>query len=132
MKEKTLCGRKSEVDEYGNLGFGLTFLSFRSLPHKFSLVYGHHHDHQDHQDHQDHHRPLACHPHPRHKFSAISQLITTIIISFLTITKIIYTNIIATTLIISIKEAIMQEKCSFFFLTLFKRGGSFPCSKIML
>ena len=127
MKEKTLCGKKSEVDEYGNLGFGLTFLSFRSLPHKFSLVYGHHHDHQDHQDHQDHHRPLACHPHPRHKFSAISQLITTIIISFLTITKIIYTNIIATTLIItSIKKSAV-------FLTLFKwGGGSFPCSKIML
>ena len=76
MKEKTLCGRKSEVDEYGNLGFGLTFLSFRSLPHKFSLVYGHHHDHQD------HYRPL-----PRHKFSAISQLITIIIIiSFMTST----------------------------------------------
>ena len=78
MKEKTTCGKKSEVDEYGNLGFGLTFLSFRSLPQKFSLVYGHHHDHQD---HQDHHRPLACHPHPRHKFSAISQLITIILIT---------------------------------------------------
>ena len=49
MKEKTLCGKKSEVDEYGNLGFGLTFLSFRSLPHKISLVYVHHHDHHRHR-----------------------------------------------------------------------------------